>query len=306
MSITKGQEIKASDWNSYTRARAKTRVGYLSKEDKFGDSSAPASGNFWVRSSGWNWPDFYELKEVGYSYDIDAEIALVEGSYTLAVKNTSGLATTEIPTGSGTDWEVYRYEFGYKTIDVGDEIVYGGGLFKSTTGSELAPEAPLMVVNTGTKFPHADPNYIAIHADNMQVHTRGAGFIVNVDIYLLKLPSASEVHFLDAYHSASNDTNEYTTFWAAPGYYRYALNLNDVAPLTYKTGKAGVSVQQYDDNVKQYKTLRTFNTTISDLNLLNAGLYGEITASRAQTDPRLTDDDIEKKGGYVDDYTGDW
>ena len=318
MAIAQGQKIEASDWNTYARTRSKTTIDYISSYDNVGDDSVSSSGNFWVRSSGWSWPDFYDSNiEYATAFETpsadsrvileDDLIAETSGGYTRAyIAKKDYPAMPPSSNDDETNWSHYRFEFGAEAIAIGNEVVYGGGLFVSTTGSEDPPVAPTVTMDHNGAVVATDINYTRLHGNNTQIFYRNAGFDSSIDIFLLKVPSADEVHFLDM-GSTFNDDVEHTHYmWLPPGYYRYTMELDDTGVATFKRGKLGIYAQQYDDNVKQYKTIRTFNSSIADLNNLNAGLYGEITAAKSQTDPRLTDDDIEKKGGYLNNYTGDW
>lgn len=301
MSITKDQKILASDWNSYVRTREKVSILHKRIKDRFlDDDDSSGDGIFWVRSAGWNWSGFYELKTAGYSYPQNAEISLVEGGFIITVKNNQPGPTTQIPASANSHWDVIRYEFGFKTIIAGDQVVYGGGLFQSTTGSATAPVIPKF-----GDISNSDPNYTNLSAPNTHIVMEASGGHVFLTITLNKFGAGADIDVFDAEVVTSPSYID-DDIWLSPGKYDFDWEYDDTSSIGTRINKIYIDSQQFDDNVKQYNTIRTFNIDLSDLNALNAGLYGKITAGGAQSDPRLTDEDIEKKGGYENNYTGDW
>ena len=300
MSIISGAEILASTWNAYVRSRAKTTIFSKSKNDKFlHDDSESGSGTFWVRSAGWNWPNFLAEHKTGETYIENEEVALyitpVATEYIIAVRCNNALGTTAAPDPAHADWDLYRYEFGYQNVVIGDEVVYGGGLFTALTNAGItAPLHPKY-----GDIANSDTNYTRSMASNCSTRVEGRGMISTLTMTLKLAGGGSGVQ---VYSRAS--TSEITdSLWLSPGQYDYTWDFDDTATTGFSASNIDLYVQQYDDNVKQWSELRVFASGLGDL----AGKGDtQLLASAMNSTPLATDFDIDKKGGTASAYTGDW
>ena len=301
MSIIKGEKITASKWNSFIRDRSKEVIFsktltdvILQNDDDSGD------GYFWNRNSGFDWGTVYNSTEHKGPFEIGSKYTVIENNYLvqlIAVKNPS---TTVPPTSGSADWDIVMYEWGYQgtnNVQVDDYVVYGGGKFKCTTDTTSPPVLPKY-----GSLSYSDPNYNLVSVDNTKVTLRrhNSSFFLTLHLYL-KRPGLSD---LEIYSRVNTSIDHEDSFWLPPGYYYYTWKADEGGGIGLKKALIQIEGKQYDDSVLEFKQIRSFSSDLSYLE--NPFSFGELTAANAVNDPRLTDDQIDKKGGTASSYTGVW
>ena len=301
MGITSGDRILASDWNSYIRSKSRKRI--LKKDifdHVFVDESDSGSGTFWVRSSGWNWPDFFDPDKDYGTFSSGTEMAIWIDSNIVAFRANKN--TVDIPSVSSDDWDIYRYEFPYSTphpIVTGDEVVYGGGLFTAKTNAGTTP--PLLPKYGVLALSFNDPNYDLSCSNNTKTYyssasnSHGSSLVIS----LTRPGVGSDIKVFELVEGYE----ESSTFWLSPGLYSYSWEFEDDYSTLLNTFSAHIESQVYDDNVQQGEELRAMNTSLSSIQ--GKGTF-RLDASAVKSSPRLTGESLDKKGGTSSLYTGDW
>lgn len=298
MALVKGQPILASIWNSFVRAKDRKTIFSKSVADKpFEGDDISGTGTFWARGAGWNWPQFLAEHKTGVTYVENEEVALyatpVATEYIIAVRCNNVSGTSVAPDPAHADWDLYRYEFGYQSVVIGDEVIYGGGLFTALTNAGVTPP----VIPKYKDVANVDPNYARTSSNNSYVSFDTGGFSLRVYIELERPGVGANIRVYDRV----TGSDESSSFWLSPGKYYYYWQFVD--QLGLGTGKIEIETQVYDDNVKQWSELRVFSNDLSDF-LSKGGT--ELLSGVMNDTPVCTDFDIGKKGGTASLYTGDW
>jgi len=298
MSIVSGNAILASDWNTHVRSFAKKKIVDVSVKDGWSDDTVSGSGSFWVRSAGWDWGTMYSSERTYTGILEDDTLAYEVGGR--IIKYQAQTDDPDMPPASfvGTDWEIVRREYdGGETYLLGDEVVYGGGLF-TVKVANVTGTPPILPVFSGTTL-NTDTNYTRSHANNTYLKSYGSGMDNGMTIALQRPGVGAEIVIMSV-----DDLDFEAYLWLSPGKYSYTWILDESGVLpSFNYNYAYIHSQVYDDNVKQWAELRVLNSDQS--NLASKGAT-KLTASAMNSVPLATDFDIDKKGGTSALYTGDW
>ena len=308
MSLSKGQKIEAVTWNPHARGVSKQSFYIRVSGDKTGTAS------FWVRSAGWNWPQFYN-EDIEYATALDtpsADSKVIAEDDLMAETNGGRIIAYKaqkdypaMPPSTNDDdieWSSYRWEYDAgDTYLLDDEVVYGGGLFTVKVASIIG--TPPVIPKYGL-LANTDSNYSRIMTPNATVRIIREGVRIEKCYLELKRPGkGANIRVFSREHD-SEPSHDYTdTIWLSPGEYHVIYDFEDYPSAGTDRSKIIVTTQPYDDNVKQWAELRVFNSSLS--NLASKGAT-KLLASTFNSTPLATDFDIDKKGGTASNYTGDW